>query len=507
VVSNTQRKISFFLSERKAALDFIILDKTYETLQDPVQLGRLLDNMKRGFGGFVDLGVIDSSGCQCTYVGPYQLEGKNYSDQSWYKEVKDRGMHISEVFLGFRQVPHLVIAVRHNFPDGGFFVLRATLDTAQFNELLSELELAGRGDAFIINHEGRLQTPSDFHGKVLEKLSLPVPQYAPQTEVFEGKSSAGRSLIIGYRYISDTPFILMAVKEKRELMKAWSETRLKLIGFLSASVIAIMMVIMGGVTFLVNRIFLADQRRVMALHEVEYANKMASIGRLSAGVAHEINNPLAIIDQKAGLIKDLFMLKKEYAADPKLMDLIDSVLRSVDRCAGITRRLLNFARRIDVNIRAVNLEEIIREVLGFLVKEAEYRSIDVKVDVPADIPMIESDQGRLQEIFLNLINNAFAALSDGGQLSIAARKDGTDRIAVSVTDNGHGISEKDLKRIFEPFFSTKTERGGTGLGLSITYGLVQELGGKISVHSQVGKGTSFIVELPLKLEKKEKKTA
>jgi two-component system, NtrC family, sensor kinase len=453
----------------------------------------------------VDLGVIDSSGCQCTYVGPYQLEDKNYSDQSWYKEVKDRGMYISEVFLGFRQVPHLVIAVRHDFPRGGFFILRTTLDTAQFNELLSELELAGRGDAFIINHEGRLQTPSHFHGKALEKLSLPVPPYAPQTEVFEGKSPEGRSLIIGYRYISDTPFILMAVKEKRELMKAWSETRLKLIGFLSASVIAILMVIMGGVTFLVNRIYLADQRRVMALHEVEYANKMASIGRLSAGVAHEINNPLAIIDQKAGLIRDLFMLKKEYAADPKLMGLIDSVLRSVDRCAGITRRLLNFARRIDVNIRAVNLEEIIREVLAFLVKEAEYRSIDVKVDVPDDIPTIESDQGRLQEIFLNLINNAFAALSDGGQLSIAARKDGTDRIAVSVTDNGHGISEKDLKRIFEPFFSTKTERGGTGLGLSITYGLVQEIGGNISVQSQVGKGTSFIVELPLRLEKKEKK--
>jgi two-component system, NtrC family, sensor kinase len=217
-------------------------------------------------------------------------------------------------------------------------------------------------------------------------------------------------------------------------------------------------------------------------------------------VAHEINNPLAIINEKAGLIKDLMSLRKEYAADDKLLGLADSVLASVERCANITKRLLSFARHMDVKLQPLDVEEILREVLGFLGKEAEYRSIAVHVTVDPDVPKIESDRGRLQEIFLNLFNNALAALGDGGRLDVSARRPDAQSITVSVRDTGCGIPPADLRRIFEPFFSTKTERGGTGLGLSITYGLVQEIGGDISVESQVGQGTEFTIRLPLKLE-------
>jgi signal transduction histidine kinase len=142
---------------------------------------------------------------------------------------------------------------------------------------------------------------------------------------------------------------------------------------------------------------------------------------------------------------------------------------------------------------------VIHEVLGFLGKEAEYRSITLSVDAPGDLPDIESDRGRLQEIFLNLINNSFAAMNDGGRLAITVRRAETDFIAATVSDTGCGISKPDLKRIFEPFFSTKTGKGGTGLGLSITYGLIQELGGSVSVQSEVGKGTEFTVRLPVKM--------
>jgi signal transduction histidine kinase len=234
---------------------------------------------------------------------------------------------------------------------------------------------------------------------------------------------------------------------------------------------------------------------------VEYANKMASLGRLSAGVAHEINNPLAIINEKAGLIKDLFTLRREYAGDPKLLALIDSILYSVERCAKITKRFLNFARHIAVGHQPLDLEEVLNEVIGFLGKEAEFRSIAISVKVDPDVPKIESGRGRLQEIFLNLINNALAALSDGGRLDIAAKRADDHSVAVTVTDNGCGIPQADLKRIFEPFFSTKAQSGGTGLGLSITYSLVQEIGGSISVQSEVGKGTEFTIRLPVKMKK------
>jgi len=503
LVSNTQRSISFFLVERKSALDFIDHENTFEELNDQIRIDEVLVNLKNAFGGFVDLGVIDSSGTQRTYVGPYKLEGKDYSNQDWFRAVVTRGVYISDVFLGFRRVPHLVIAVKHALPNGSFYVLRATLDTDKFRDLLSKLELSGLGDAFIINHEGIFQTPSHSHGGVLEKISLPIPEYAPVTQVLEGRSTNGAPLVIGYRYIANTPFILMIVKQKRELMKLWRKTRLELLGFLVVSITIILGVILGGATYLVNRVYLADQRRIMTLHEVEYANKMASIGRLASGVAHEINNPLAIINEKAGLIKDLITFKKNSTKDPKLIGLVDSVLSSVERCGKITKRLLGFAQHMDVSVQPIKLDEIIHDVLGFLDKEAEYRSIEVSVEIPNDIPQLESDRGKLQQIFLNVINNAFAAMSDGGHLDITARCEDKDFISATITDNGCGIPEEDLDRAFEPFFSTKTKKSGTGLGLSITYGLVQEIGGMISVKSEVGKGTSFIITLPLKMEQKE----
>ncbi|MBN2124453.1 MAG: two-component sensor histidine kinase [Deltaproteobacteria bacterium] len=505
LVSNTRRTLTYFLEERKFALDFIDQDNDFDALNDPGRLAVILENLKKGFGGFVDLGVIGPSGLQKTYVGPYNLEGKDYSQQEWFGNVLDRGVYISDVFLGFRQVPHLVIAVKHDLADGSFYVLRATLDTERCRDLLDKLEVNGEGDAFVINREGIIQTPSRYHGRVLEKCPLPVPRYSPHTQVFEWQGPQGAPLIVGYAYVSDTPFILMIVKQKGELMKPSYRARTELIGFLAVSTTVILLVILGVATYLVGKIHLADQKRVMTLHQVEYANKMASIGRLAAGVAHEINNPLAVINEKAGLIKDLFSVKPEYAGDPKLRGLIDSIISSVGRCAVITRRLLNFARHADLTIQPLELGEVIREVLGFLGKEAEYRSIDVFVDVPEEIPPVESDRGKLQEIFLNLFNNAFAALSDGGRLVITAGIDGKNHVLVKVSDNGCGIPEDDLKRVFEPFFSTRAKTGGTGLGLSITYGLVQELGGAVRVESEVGKGTTFFLTLPLQWTKQRGK--
>jgi two-component system NtrC family sensor kinase len=503
LVSNTGRTISYFLAERRSALDFIVHENGPEILNDHAQLAKIIQDLKKAFGGFVDLGVIDPVGNQRNYIGPYRLLGKDYSDQAWFKEVLAHGVYISDVFLGFRHIPHMVIAVKHEEPNGFFYVLRATLDMKKFNDMFSDLEIDGLGDAFIINHEGKLQTSSRFHGNMLEKISLPIPEYAPKTRVFEWENANGVPLIIGYRYIAGTPFILMVVKQKEELMKPWYTTRMEVIGFLVISIIIILLVILGGATYLVNRTYLTDQRRIMTLHEVEYSNKMASIGRLASGVAHEINNPLAIINEKAGLIKDLLTFKKNSTKDPKLIGLVDSVLSSVERCGRITKRLLGFAQHMDVSVQPIKLDEIIHDVLGFLDKEAEYRSIAVSVEIPHDIPQLESDRGKLQQIFLNVINNAFAALSDGGHLDITARREDKDFVSATITDNGCGIPEEDLERVFEPFFSTKTKKGGTGLGLSITYGLVQEIGGMISVQSEVGKGTSFIITLPLKMKQKE----
>lgn len=504
LVSNTRRTLSYFLDERKSALDFIVHDNNFKLNVNPERLEQVLENLKKSFGGFTDLGCIDHQGIQCVYAGPYNLTGKDYSDQEWYQQVVKRGEFISDVFRGFRNVPHIVIAVKY-YPseDAPFRVLRATLDTERFNDLLSQLEIAGHGDAFVINHQGVLQTPTLFHGEILEKISLPIPEFAPETRVSQWVTGKGIPLVIGYRHIANTPFIFMVVKHKEELLKSWESSRRELIGILIISVMVILLVILGGATYLVNRIFWSDQKLVISLHQVEYANKMASIGRLAAGVAHEINNPLAIINEKAGLMKDLFLFKKEYAGNEMLMGLLDSIITSVARCGRITKRLLGFARHMDVSIQSIDLGEVVREVLGFLNKEAEYRSITISIEEADDIPSIDTDAGKLQQIILNIINNAFSAMEDHGRLQINIRMAGQDKVALTISDNGCGIPKKDLKRVFEPFFSTKTGKGGTGLGLSITYGLSEQIGGTIDVNSELGRGTTFTVTLPLVFDEKE----
>ncbi|UCD87965.1 MAG: two-component sensor histidine kinase [Desulfobacterales bacterium] len=497
LVSNTKRTIAYFLHERRAALRYIVMDKDFDADCSMERLNRTFIRLKNSYGGFVDLGVIDSHGVQKAYVGPYDLAGKDYHTQPWFREVIIKGVYVSDVFGGFRDIPHFVIAVKQDQDDGGFAILRATIDTDRFNSLISSLDLRPFTDAFVINHEGVLQTPSRFHGNTLEKIKLPVPPNTTTTQVLEVQDNKGQPLIMGYAYIEETPFVFLVLKHEKELMKGVAKLRRNLGLFLALSLGLILVVILGAATHLVNRIYEADLTRTSAQHKIEHTNKMASIGRLAAGVAHEINNPLAIINEKGGLLKDILSLGSDLPPKEKLVGLIDSIISSVERCSVITHRLLGFARHIDVRSESIDLSQFIEEVLGFIGKEALYRNIAVSMDVADDIPLIKSDRGRLQQVFLNVLNNAFAAVDDGGRIDISVEPASPDRVSVTITDDGCGIPPENLRAVFEPFFSTKGEKG-TGLGLSITYGLVQKLGGNISVESEVNKGTSFVITLPVR---------
>ena len=507
VVSNTRRSVTFFLAKHRSALKFIVRSSSFEDLSKPLQLYRYLEDLRVAFHeGFIDLGVIDSAGIQIAYTGPFKLEGVDYSGQQWFKEVLLHGVYVSDVFLGYRHVPHLVIAVSHELQDGSVYVLRATVDTVQLNSVFTDLQLTRRGSAFIINRNGILQTESRYYGKVMERMSLPVPKYSARTQVKEVTTDDGKQLIVGYAYIENTPFILLVVKPKDDLMGPWYNTRTILLAFLSMNIMVVIIVILSVVTHLINKIYLADDKRLAAMHKLEHENKMASIGRLAAGVAHEINNPLSIINEKAGLIQDMFVLKEMYAKDEKLLSLVDWILKAVERCGAITMRLLSFARHIDVSIEQVNMKELLDEVLGLLGKESEHRGITINVDVGSNVPVIESDRGKLQQVFLNMINNAFAAMNKGGILNIKVEGLNSTFISIIVADNGCGIPQENLDRIFEPFYSTKKKEGGTGLGLSITSSLVHELGGTLEVDSKIGKGTTFHIKLPLKSKNKQVET-
>jgi two-component system, NtrC family, sensor kinase len=493
--ANGKQSLESFLTAHLSALDMVVRERPYEQLRDPGTLAQILANLKQAFGGYVDLGVVDMDGLQVAYAGPYELEGRSYRDHDWFREVSARGVSVSDVFMGYREFPHFVIAIQRDLGQGQELVLRATIDTDVIDRLALSLVSQPSSDAFIVNRGGVLQTPSRFYGGVLETVSLPALPNSTRPEIIEMEDEDGESRIISYAQIEGSHFTLVLVSPQDALDEGFLSLRRNLAAFLVISIVLMLAVIVFGTRRMVNRVREADLKRAALFHKVEYTNKMAAIGRLGAGVAHEINNPLAIINQKAGLLRDYFTLTEELPPKETLLELVDSVLRSVDRCGGITHRLLGFAKHMDVQWDNIDLDELLRDVLGFLEKEAGYRSITIEFNYPEKPPTIVSDRAQLQQVFLNIINNAFAAMADGGRLEIGIQAVGGDAVGVSISDDGGGISDDHMAHIFDPFFTTKKSKG-TGLGLSITYGIVQKLGGQVSVKSKIGEGTCFTVTLP-----------
>ena len=495
ILTNTKQSIQSVLGRKRSALTLVATEYTYAQLSDPDRLRVVLRNLNSSFEGFVDLGVIGPGGQQHSYSGPYPLQGKNYYNQRWFLDVIIMGKHVSDVFMGYRHFPHIVIAVKHEQPDGGFYVLRATVSVDLLGGAVRLARTDRNTDVFVTNREGVLQTESAFFGQILAPSGVELPPHCCPPERVEGYHDGDHWTTRGFASIDESPFVLVAIKKSPDPLKEWLAHRSRMLWFTLFSSAVILAVILYGSTNTIRRLKRADRRRVKVLHNIEYTAKLATIGRMAAGVAHEINNPLAIINESAGLLKDTIDYGAEFPQQEKALRLLESILGSVKRCSGVTRRLLGFARRMDTSRETVVLEHLVREVVGFQRTEAAHRNIEVRYDFEPDLPSIDSDRGQLQQVFLNIISNAFAAVDDGGHIDIEGTRARDGEVLVTIRDNGRGISKENLQHVFQPFFSTKGEFG-TGLGLSITQDIVHRLGGRIEVESTLGEGTSFHVTLP-----------
>ncbi len=503
LLNKTRHSFQLFLEERLSMVRFISSAYTFDQLADERTLSRVFRVLKNEFEGFVDIGLIDERGIQVGYSGPYALLDKDYSQQSWFQEVLIRDSYVSDVFMGYRKFPHIAIAVQRVEDEGRSWVLRATIDTNLFDELIAAMELEPESDAFIVNRECVLQTRSRFYGGVLDTCPFPIVAGTFDPQSYDTVDEKGREVIVTYTGFEKPNFSLVVVKPKSVVLKTWITLQGEMFFIFFASVFVIIMIVIKVSDTLVMNIKEADERRENAIHELEQNQKLSSIGRLAAGVAHEINNPLAIINEKAGLMKDLIGFAADFDKKQKIMDLTDAILRSVGRCKTITHRLLGFARHKELKSEPLNLNHLIREVMGFLEKEMVYRNIDLLTDFAEDLPEIVSDQGQLQQVFLNIITNAAGAVADNGRISITTWKEDAETVGASVQDNGAGMNEETIQRIFDPFFTTK-KAGGTGLGLFITYGIARKLGGDIKVKSKEGEGSTFTVYLPMKSNVQER---
>ena len=511
LVRKHKKNIDLFLEEKLMDIRLLADANSFEELRDEQILKRRFAEMQRAFDRtFVDLGIIDHQGRQIAYAGPLELTGASYADTDWFQNAISSPYYISDVFKGLRDSPHFIIAVRHEF-EGKPWLLRATIDFAEFNDLVEYLRIGETGFAFIVNKSGNLQTNPiiDVQSDVLVSKLKTLGLLDRPSFIAKLKNQEGKDILYSITTLKNGDWLMVL---QQEYSDAFSDLR-------NTLKIAVLIIVIGTLGIiatalivsqrLIRRISLADEEKKVADQEKEMMSqqvietgKLASIGELAAGIAHEINNPVAIMIEEAGWIGDL--LEEEEFENSENLEEFQRALKQISnqgrRCKEITHKLLSFARKTDSRVNDISINELLDEIVYLSSQRAKYSNVEIQTEFAKELPLIAASETELQQVFLNLVNNAMDEMEKtGGKIIITSKLIDGD-IVVKVSDSGPGIAEANLARIFDPFYTTKPVGKGTGLGLSICYGIIKKIGGDIEVQSVKGQGAAFFVRLPLKKE-------
>jgi two-component system NtrC family sensor kinase len=495
VAESQANTLDLFLSERVVNLENLIDDPKLKIPPSQTALESYLGKLRRDSEAFVDIGFFDPDGIQVQYAGPFPaLESRAYGEESWWITLANDsdGVVITDIYLGFRRRPHFTIAVSRII-DGTYAVMRATLDPGKIIEYIRSQEGSREVYTSIVNSAGYYQLVTNHVDTPLESSSL-----VPPREARVGASRvqfAGRWITYGYSWLRTAEWALIVQDPPHQEKSLLGDYRLRIL-LISAFMLMIgFVIVLNRAQKLVEMQRESDRNRA----QLEHAAKLATVGELAAGIAHEINNPLAAINEEAGLVKDLMDPSLGEPTPPaELREHLDSIQESVFRCRDITHKLLGFVRRTDIELHPVSVNQLLDNVVnGLLGHELELANIEIVKDYAEDLPVITADGNQLQQVFLNILKNAEDAIEGRpGRISISTTRRG-QQIMIEITDTGIGMTPDQLSKIFLPFFTTKEVGKGTGLGLSVSYGIIKTLGGRIEVSSTRGKGTTFTVSIPL----------
>jgi two-component system NtrC family sensor kinase len=508
IVEDHRQMIESFLGERQADLQFIVHSYHFEDLAEPEKLFIVYKQLQKESPAFVDLGIFNEEGIHITYHGPYKLVGRDYGQEAWFKQVLKQGVYISDIFLGYRKIPHFIIAVAEE-EDGKKWVIRATIDTTMFTELVEKVRIGKTGEAYILNGEGVFQTKRRSGGNLMDRDPdrIAAPGRYEGIKAFVRNDSRGEEYLYATTWLKGKDWMLVARQEKGDAFRALR----------SAAYIIVLISVLGGAV-IVSVAFFTTGRIIRRMEQIDTekdqlgrqlvrATRLAELGQMSSGFAHEINNPLQIMKSEQALMDTIFSdMKKrgDLTESQDVADLEDSMKQiklQVDRCEKITQAILKFGRKTEPVIKDVDLASFIPEVTGMIDKKAVAHGIHLKQEISEETPAVRGDPGHLQQVLVNLFNNAIDAIAErhgaqGGDLIVEAGPDEDGKVRIAVKDTGTGISPENLKKIFTPFFTTKPVGKGTGLGLSVCYGIVGGMGGTMEVSSEWGVGTTFTIRLP-----------
>jgi len=495
-VQDHRTVIDQFLSERASDLRLLAANIGLAELTNAGGLGRAYRSLQRELACFSDLGVIDSEGNHRAYVGPYDLMARNYRDHFWFRPTVEKGIFISDVYLGYRQVPHFIIAVKQQDADG-FWILRATVDADFFERFVAGSAGDFKAEAYLINHQGVYQTRPRPAGAPMEQSPF------TQIAAFDGIRIEERGeRIFAMAWQKNVPWVSIVEMNRAQIFADLDRTRWICLSTFILGALLIIPTVMLTTNKLVH--MLESKRRSMRFldQQLQHASKLASSARLAQGALEDITDSLANIHSAAQWLREIWNQRAQAQPDPEeVRGTLDQIEAEVHRSESAVKRGLDLARPsagpvcIDLNIH-----ELIGELLDLMRRELHFKRIRVQRDSPDPAAMVCSDPDGLRQVLQNLISNAVAATPDGGDIAIGSRLE-RGRLILTVIDSGPGIPAEDFEKIFAPLYTTRPE--GLGLGLTISRTIVERLGGALSARNEPGRGAAFTVELPLQAGRTE----
>ena len=492
IAENQANILDLFLKERLVNLRNLIDNPILQIPPSNEDMNYYLSELQLDSDAFIDVGFFNNEGVQIAYAGPLELlKRKDYSEEPWYINLlNSEKRHIfTDIYPGFRNNPHLTIAVKRR-EDKQSLVMKASLDPKKIYEFMISTEQAGDLYISIINRAGYYQLVSSNEGKVLDPSPF-LPPFINKLDISE-VDNGEEDITYACARLDEIEWAVI-VRKRGNNEGFWNMK--KGLMYLSTAMVLLISFIIYSRS---NKIAQMEIDKNIARSQLEHASKLASVGELAGGIAHEINNPLAIVASEVGLIRDIMdpEFGLEFSSEniePHLQNIYDAAFR----CRDITRKLLSFVRHDDIELKQLNINDIINDLVeGFFERSLSVSNIKINLNLQEDLPGITTDGNQIRQVILNIINNAVDAITPPGEIEIGTScKD--ELITISVTDTGKGIKEGDIDKIFMPFFTTKEVGKGTGLGLSVSYGIIKNLGGNIEVESIYKKGTTFKVKLPV----------
>ncbi len=483
--------------------DLALVDPLLPDVSDAARMKHVLSVLQLKRKEILDIAVLDASGQVVSYAGPVLFKGTHITADGWLAEALERGSGVGDVRTGQMGVAHYAVARRVTRGESAY-VLRASLDPEAFGRMLREVRDDGL-DIFLINRDGELIAGG---GQILTRereLSTPVFWDRVGTAFIDPQTGLAHAS----RVMRHAGWVLAVRGHSVSLFKSRDSALL----FLSLSVVG------GGAVVFFSSLSLSgyvekmlrlrDEEREKLREQLYRAGRLAELGEMAAGFAHEINNPLQIMKSDQAYIDMLLQdFRTRCGAIPACVEDIEEIAGSVgqikvqiDRCARITHSILRFGRAGTLDVQHIDLAKFIPEVLSMVQKKTQLSGIALRVDIPKTRLLVNVDPGRLQQVILNLVNNAMYAVQEvkdgrAGEIVLRCDIDKDGRVRIEISDNGVGIGPENQKLIFTPFFTTKPPGSGTGLGLSVCHGIVDSMNGVLDFVSRKGEGTTFFITLP-----------